>query len=60
MDALGCRCISCGHDESEVRKTTRVTGGTLRVRVCKNCGAMFPTMESVLRQKEFSEKNSAK
>jgi uncharacterized Zn finger protein len=59
MDSLGCKCEACGCDESEVRKTTRVTGGTLRVRACKNCGAMYPTMEYVLKtKKEFSEKNS--
>lgn len=59
MDALGCSCPACGAEESEVRKTTKISGGTLRVRVCRQCGRLFPTMEHVLQTKEFSKKNSA-
>lgn len=48
MDTLGCACPKCEWEDSEVKKTTKVTGATLRVRVCRQCGHIYPTKEEVL------------
>ena len=48
MDTLGCACPKCEWEDSEVKKTTKVTGATLRVRVCRQCGHIYPTKEEVM------------
>lgn len=59
MDTLGCACPKCGWEDSEVRKTTKVTGGTIRARLCKQCGTVYPTLEVVMDPGEV-KKNSAR
>lgn len=58
MDTLGCACPNCLWEDSEVRKTTKVTGATIRVRVCRQCGHIYPTKEEVMPigQKEIPKK----
>jgi transcriptional regulator NrdR family protein len=40
-------CPNCGHPESRVAETRAKPDGDRRVRICRDCGKTFRTMETV-------------
>ncbi len=42
----GIACLKCGCRDLRVQTTRRAEGMIVRYRVCRNCGAHRPTIES--------------